>query len=148
VTTIEGAAASGRPWEKDVKRLAASLAIAGRESGLGAKDRAAAVRAVRAVLTVLRYRETQRGFAALRNLDRGMNWRTAIARIVVRSLSARQGSLRPRLLPMLAASPASTAATTDLDRKVHTHTHTHTHTIRLLRELRPAGLMTAGRGAP
>jgi hypothetical protein len=25
---------------------------------------------------------------------------------------------------------------------------THTHTIRLLRELRPAGLLTAGRGAP
>src|SRR6266545_3829866 len=35
-----------------------------------------------------------------------MNWRTAIATIVVRSLSARQSSLRPRLLPMLAASPS------------------------------------------
>jgi hypothetical protein len=41
-----GAAASGRPWENDVKGLAASLAVAGRESGLGAKDCAAAVRRI------------------------------------------------------------------------------------------------------
>lgn len=52
------------PWEWDVKRLATSLAIAGRERGFGAKERAAVVTAA-----VRRYRETMRELAALRNLD-------------------------------------------------------------------------------
>lgn len=52
------------PFEWDVKRLAASIAVAGRERGFGAKERHGATRtAVRA------YRESMRGFAAMRNID-------------------------------------------------------------------------------
>jgi uncharacterized protein (DUF2252 family) len=52
------------PWEWDVKRLAASFAIAGRENGLKRKQRGAAVlSAARA------YREAMRAFAAQGNLD-------------------------------------------------------------------------------
>ncbi|MEV7426901.1 MULTISPECIES: DUF2252 domain-containing protein [unclassified Streptomyces] len=51
------------PWEWDVKRLAASLAIAGRANGFSAKERAAIVEA-----TVRSYRENMRSFAGLGNL--------------------------------------------------------------------------------
>jgi uncharacterized protein (DUF2252 family) len=52
------------PWEWDVKRLAASFAIAGRENGFKRKARLAVAR------TVARgYRESMREFAALSNLD-------------------------------------------------------------------------------
>jgi uncharacterized protein (DUF2252 family) len=52
------------PWEWDVKRLAASFAIAGRENGLGRKQRA------ESLLTLGRvYRETMREFASQRNLE-------------------------------------------------------------------------------
>ncbi len=52
------------PWEWDVKRLAASVAIAGRELGLTpAARREAEEGAVRS------YREAMRGFAAMRNLE-------------------------------------------------------------------------------
>jgi uncharacterized protein (DUF2252 family) len=52
------------PWEWDVKRLAASFAIAGRENGLSRKDRA------ESLLTVTRtYREAMREFASQRNLE-------------------------------------------------------------------------------
>ncbi|MCX4675989.1 DUF2252 domain-containing protein [Streptomyces sp. NBC_01433] len=51
------------PWEWDVKRLAASLVIAGRANGFSAKERAAIVRA-----TVRSYREGMRSFAGLGNL--------------------------------------------------------------------------------
>jgi uncharacterized protein (DUF2252 family) len=52
------------PWEWDVKRLAASIAIAGRELGLETATRRAAVEeAARA------YREAMRRFAAMRNLE-------------------------------------------------------------------------------
>lgn len=51
------------PWEWDVKRLAASFAIAGRDNGFSAKDR-------RTVLLTLvaQYRSSMREFAAMRNL--------------------------------------------------------------------------------
>jgi uncharacterized protein (DUF2252 family) len=52
------------PWEWDVKRLAASVAIAGRELALGAGSRRAAPEA-----TVRSYREAMRQFAAMGNLD-------------------------------------------------------------------------------
>ncbi|HXA53297.1 MAG TPA: DUF2252 domain-containing protein [Solirubrobacteraceae bacterium] len=52
------------PWEWDVKRLAASIAIAGREKGFTAEQRRENVAAA-----VRQYRETMRNFAALRNLD-------------------------------------------------------------------------------
>jgi uncharacterized protein (DUF2252 family) len=52
------------PWEWDVKRLAASFAIAGRENGFKRKERAAAL------LTVGRvYREAMRAFASQRSLE-------------------------------------------------------------------------------
>jgi uncharacterized protein (DUF2252 family) len=52
------------PWEWDVKRLAASFAIAGRENGLNHKERA------ESLLTVTRtYREAMREFASQRNLE-------------------------------------------------------------------------------
>ena len=51
------------PWEWDVKRLAASLAIAGRENGYTDAERSSVVRA-----TVRSYREEMRRFAGLGNL--------------------------------------------------------------------------------
>ena len=52
------------PWEWDVKRLAASLEVAGRDNGFGGKDRRAIVTA-----TVGSYRRAMRDFAAMTNLD-------------------------------------------------------------------------------
>jgi uncharacterized protein (DUF2252 family) len=52
------------PWEWDLKRLGASLAIAGRENGFKAKERRAVAKTA-----ALAYREAIRGFAALSNLD-------------------------------------------------------------------------------
>jgi len=52
------------PWEWDVKRLAASFEIAGRDREFSAKEtRSAVITAVRA------YREAMRDFAEMRNLD-------------------------------------------------------------------------------
>ncbi|NUR30361.1 MAG: DUF2252 domain-containing protein [Catenulispora sp.] len=51
------------PWEWDVKRLAASLVIAGRANGFSTKERTAIVRA-----TVRSYRENMRAFAGIGNL--------------------------------------------------------------------------------
>ena len=52
------------PWEWDVKRLAASFAIAGRENGFSGKERRAVVLA-----TVRAYREAMTAFAQMRNLE-------------------------------------------------------------------------------
>ncbi|GAB7029207.1 DUF2252 domain-containing protein [Streptomyces sp. NPDC021749] len=52
------------PWEWDVKRLAASVAVAGRDNGFSAARRRDVVRA-----TVRSYREAMRGFAGMRHLD-------------------------------------------------------------------------------
>jgi uncharacterized protein (DUF2252 family) len=52
------------PWEWDVKRLAASIAVAGRGRGFDAAERRDAVRA-----TVRRYREQMRAFAGMPSLD-------------------------------------------------------------------------------
>jgi uncharacterized protein (DUF2252 family) len=52
------------PWEWDVKRLAASLEVAGRENGFSRKERAAVVRAA-----VGRYRRAMREFAGMTNLE-------------------------------------------------------------------------------
>ncbi|MEU4159054.1 DUF2252 domain-containing protein [Actinoplanes sp. NPDC026670] len=52
------------PWEWDVKRLVASLALAGRENGFKRRQRAAVVQAAAG-----HYREAMRGFAAMRELD-------------------------------------------------------------------------------
>jgi uncharacterized protein (DUF2252 family) len=52
------------PWEWDVKRLAASVAVCGRERGLGAGARRESVEAA-----VRGYREAIRRFAGMRNVD-------------------------------------------------------------------------------
>ncbi|MEW2084618.1 DUF2252 domain-containing protein [Streptomyces sp. NPDC005283] len=52
------------PWEWDVKRLAASLAIAGRENDFSRKQRETVVRG-----SVGAYRDAMRGFAGMTNLD-------------------------------------------------------------------------------
>ena len=52
------------PWEWDVKRLAASMAIAGRANGFSVKQRDTIVRE-----TAAGYREAMRDFAAMKNLD-------------------------------------------------------------------------------
>jgi uncharacterized protein (DUF2252 family) len=52
------------PFEWDVKRLAASIAVAGRERGFGNRERRRAT-----VSAVAAYRRSMRGFAAMRNLD-------------------------------------------------------------------------------
>ena len=52
------------PWEWDVKRLAASFAIGGRENGFSGKERRAVV-----LDTVRAYREAMTTFAQMRNLD-------------------------------------------------------------------------------
>jgi uncharacterized protein (DUF2252 family) len=52
------------PWEWDVKRLAASLAIAGRNNGFSDKERAGIVRSATAS-----YRSAMREFAGMRNLQ-------------------------------------------------------------------------------
>ncbi|WP_431676828.1 DUF2252 domain-containing protein [Kitasatospora sp. KL5] len=52
------------PWEWDVKRLSASLVIAGRANGFDGRERADIVRS-----TVRQYRESMARFAEMRNLD-------------------------------------------------------------------------------
>lgn len=52
------------PWEWDVKRLAASLVVAGRENGFSAKQRRNVVRA-----TARRYQAAMDRFAGMRELD-------------------------------------------------------------------------------
>ena len=52
------------PWEWDVKRLAASLEVAGRGNGFGGKDRREIVTAA-----VASYRQAMRIFAGMTNLD-------------------------------------------------------------------------------
>jgi uncharacterized protein (DUF2252 family) len=52
------------PWEWDVKRLAASLEVAGRDNGLTPKQRRDVV-----VAAVARYRMAMREFASMTNLD-------------------------------------------------------------------------------
>ncbi|HET7589768.1 MAG TPA: DUF2252 domain-containing protein [Solirubrobacterales bacterium] len=52
------------PWEWDVKRLAASFAIAARESGFRRRERSAAVRTAACA-----YRDSMRAFASQRNLE-------------------------------------------------------------------------------
>jgi uncharacterized protein (DUF2252 family) len=52
------------PWEWDVKRLAASLAVAGRDRGFDDRERQSAVEA-----SVRSYRDAMREFAGMANLD-------------------------------------------------------------------------------
>ncbi|MCT9081201.1 DUF2252 domain-containing protein [Streptomyces fulvoviolaceus] len=76
------------PWEWDVKRLAASLAIAGRENGYTDAERASVVRAA-----VRSYRERMRGFAGQGNLA---VWYTQVGMDVLQALADRKLGARAR----------------------------------------------------
>ncbi|NBE53179.1 DUF2252 domain-containing protein [Streptomyces boluensis] len=76
------------PWEWDVKRLAASLAIAGRENGYTDAERASVVRT-----TVRSYRERMRHFAGLGNLA---VWYTQADMEVLQALADRKLGARGR----------------------------------------------------
>ncbi|MFI6587398.1 DUF2252 domain-containing protein [Embleya sp. NPDC050493] len=76
------------PWEWDVKRLATSLVIAGRENGFSERERTKVVGA-----TVRSYRERMRGFAGMRNLD---VWYAKADADLLRALAAGQLHKRGR----------------------------------------------------
>ena len=83
------------PWEWDVKRLATSLVIAGRENGFSRKERAAVVTS-----TVRSYREEMRRFAGMGNLA---VWYARIEAdtlqaVVTHQLDSRRGRLVAREL--------------------------------------------------
>ena len=76
------------PFEWDVKRLAASFAVAGRDRGFDAKRRRSINRAV-----TRSYREAIRGFAGMSNLDL---WYSRIDLDELAALAARQGTAKQR----------------------------------------------------
>jgi uncharacterized protein (DUF2252 family) len=82
------------PWEWDVKRLAASLAVAARERGV---DHAARQRVIRR--SVREYREAMRRFAAMGTLD---VWyaRDDAEAIVARLRPGRKANRRDRMRPL------------------------------------------------
>ncbi len=76
------------PWEWDVKRLAASVAIAGRQRGFTRKQRASSVGA-----TIREYREAMLRFASMRNLD---IWYARLDESDIRARLRRQGGAAER----------------------------------------------------
>jgi uncharacterized protein (DUF2252 family) len=78
------------PFEWDVKRLAASFAVAGRDRGFDAKEREKINRAVTRA-----YREAIRDFAAMPNLD---VWYSRIDVEEIMALAARRGTAKQRKL--------------------------------------------------
>ena len=76
------------PFEWDVKRLVASFAVAGRDRGFDAKQRAAINRAVARA-----YREAMREFAAMSNLDL---WYARIDVDEIAALAAERASAKQR----------------------------------------------------
>jgi uncharacterized protein (DUF2252 family) len=86
------------PWEWDVKRLATSLVIAGRENGYTPTERASVVRA-----TVRSYRERMRGFAGMGNLA---VWYTQTGMDALQALAERRLGGRGRKRSQRAGSKA------------------------------------------
>jgi uncharacterized protein (DUF2252 family) len=86
------------PWEWDVKRLAASIAIVGRDNGYSTKQRKRIIET-----TVAGYRKAMRRFARMRNLD------VDNARLEIDELSA---ALR-KAMRTRAERPLATARTRD-----------------------------------
>jgi uncharacterized protein (DUF2252 family) len=76
------------PWEWDLKRLATSIAVAGRERGFTAKQRAGTVRA-----SVCEYRTAMRRFASMRNLD---VWYAQLDESEIRTRLRGRGAARQR----------------------------------------------------
>jgi uncharacterized protein (DUF2252 family) len=79
------------PWEWDVKRLSASLEVAGRDNGFSAKERRAIVLAA-----VSAYRTAMREFAAQTNLE--VWYAHAEASAIAEELAPRLGAARRRAL--------------------------------------------------
>lgn len=89
------------PWEWDVKRLAASVAIAGRDRGFDDRERAAAVRE-----TVAAYRRAIRDFAGMPHFDVWYarldiervvaEWRSRVPRAQVRAFERNAAKARSR----------------------------------------------------
>ncbi|MFE2020071.1 DUF2252 domain-containing protein [Streptomyces sp. NPDC059499] len=88
------------PWEWDVKRLAASLVIAGRANNFSDKERAQIVRA-----TVRSYRESMIRFAGMRNLD---VWYTQIDEGSLKAVAADRLAARGRKRVARATAKART----------------------------------------
>ena len=76
------------PWEWDVKRLAASVAVAGRENTVKTKRRTAIVREL-----VCEYRQAIRRFAAMKTLD---VWYAQASVSELRRLLRSSAGARPR----------------------------------------------------
>jgi uncharacterized protein (DUF2252 family) len=87
------------PWEWDVKRLAASIAIAGRDIGVGLNRRSSIVQGA-----VCRYREAMHGFAGMNTLA---VW---YARIDESALSPELRKLKPRQAKDIAKDAAKARA--------------------------------------
>src|SRR4051794_6403159 len=88
------------PWEWDVKRLAASYAVAGRERGLDARERRRVIRAA-----MRSYREAMQAFSTMRGLD---VWylRLDVERMM-RQWEAQLGARRRRVIERQAAKARS-----------------------------------------
>ena len=86
------------PWEWDVKRLAASIAVAGRENGFASKRRRAIVLA-----TVGEYRRAMRRFAGMKALD---VWYERLDRSALAGVFRSQGKRRQTKLLDEAAAKA------------------------------------------
>jgi uncharacterized protein (DUF2252 family) len=101
------------PWEWDVKRLAASIAVAGRGRGFSAKQRRKAVLAA-----VRQYREAMHRFAGMHNLD---VWYARLDRAEL--LGRFEAQVIARQLKMLRKSAAKAVAKDDaraFERLAHT----------------------------
>ena len=93
------------PWEWDVKRLAASFAIAGRDNGYPAKERR------KVLLTLLgEYRTAMQRFAAMKNLDLWYS-HSDIATVVKELRSRVNPAARKRAEANLAKARTATAST-------------------------------------
>src|SRR6202012_5932347 len=88
------------PWEWDVKRLAASMEVAGRDNGFSGKVRREIVSA-----TVASYRRAMRNFATMTNLD---IWYARADEDFVRSDFASQMKAQQRKMTSKAAAKART----------------------------------------
>ena len=101
------------PWEWDVKRLAASVAIAGRQRGFTRKQRATIVRA-----TIREYHQAMLRFASMRNLD---IWYARLDESDIRARLQQQGGTPEREAAMLIFEKATRKDSTRAFAKL-THT--------------------------
>lgn len=101
------------PWEWDLKRLAASIVVAGRENGYKRKQLAAMV-----LETARTYRETMRTFATMTNLDVWYAYMTA-AEIDANLRRSRESSHLVRRFEQDVAKAQTRDSTQEYDKLVH-----------------------------